>query len=616
MLSVFDLLPQQAKDLVALFRLSSREVTPIVAWHALGDKPSPVPIILAIGILSLVALSLPKSAHICLSTPSWIKGPFASRRLYASQAAQNHDRHKLTVENLNKMTRVCRSLQAELKERDYSLRETQSLMESTPRHLDPENGRLKVYNNKLKSDKARLKNELDDQRHTHSRQLHDSTQEKESLIRRVRSLEADKLSVAANFEGALRKLAEENVILKHKLLDQERHRAKERKVQDRRLSSAESKLEKMKEDNESLRRQLLEFQGDNNRSQQTQSQQLSVKQAEFIAGLEKVKRQLVEQQEQHIHQQEILIRQISLARNDKKAVEVCSLNTLCIRIGVELNKSLKAQLEDARNVARSKSDDVARLQSQVVEHEDRVVEEYSSFSEDLKFMHAESHYERRMYQKRLSSAQIESSTLRQKLSDIVSDYEEQSTVLGATQSDLSQASSLNEEFYRRLEAALAQKKVADDLEHLLTEELRRRNDEYETLEISFDVLESAYRFLATECVRTEHALKDALDVQEQLREQLQVMQECIRSRAVSERDEETTSTFSSYSERSWPATPGLTRTPDASSRYTYSPTLATPPLPALCLDPIPSIDDRLTSVPSLPSPSDLFDSWPLPVGKD
>ncbi len=372
----------------------------------------------------------------------------------------------------------------------------------------------------------------------------------------------------------------------------------------------------MKEDNESLRRQLLDFQGDNNRSQQTQSQQLSVKQAEFIAGLEKVKRQLVEQQEQHIHQQEILIRQISLARNDKKAVEVCSFNTLCIRIGVELNKSLKAQLEDARNVARSKSDDVARLQSQVVEHEDRVVEEYSSFSEDLKFMHAESHYERRMYQKRLSSAQIESSTLRQKLSDIVSDYEEQSTVLGATQSGLSQASSLNEEFYRRLEAALAQKKVADDLEHLLTEELRRRNDEYETLEISFDVLESAYRFLATECVRTEHALKDALDVQEQLREQLQVMQECIRSRAVSERDEETTSTFSSYSERSWPATPGLTRTPDASSRYTYSPTLATPPLPALCLDPIPSIDDRLTSVPSLPSPSDLFDSWPLPVGKD
>ncbi len=69
-------------------------------------------------------------------------------------------------------------------------------MESTPRHLDPENGRLKAYNNKLKSDKARLKNELDDQRHTHSRQLHDSTQEKESLIRRVRSLEADKLSVA------------------------------------------------------------------------------------------------------------------------------------------------------------------------------------------------------------------------------------------------------------------------------------------------------------------------------------------------------------------------------------------------------------------------------------
>ena len=143
-----------------------------------------------------------------------------------------------------------------------------------------------------------------------------------------------------------------------------------------------------------------------------------------------------------------------------------------------------------------------------MQYQHRYEEQRDSFREDLHFVHAETSYQRQMYQGQISDAHEEASALRKQLAACVRRYEEQQRRLRAAQASLHDASTIHTQLELKLKAAAAEKEVADDLENLLTDALRREQDKNETLEISFDVLESAYSFLARELVRTEHALEE------------------------------------------------------------------------------------------------------------
>lgn len=255
-----------------------------------------------------------------------------------------------------------------------------------------------------------------------------------------------------------------------------------------------------------------------------------------------------------------------------------------------------------------------------------------------------------MYEGQISSAAKESGTLRTQLADCLRRYEEQTKRLRDAQASLLDAATKHTQLTLKLKASAAEKKVADDLEHILTDALRKQEDKYETLEISFDVLESAYSFLAAELVRTEHALEDALQAQKQLRasegegETEEHVVADVADDAHSTADTEpvtedeserirhmrtdsalSASSYSVFSDRSWPDTPSLTRTIDSVSSLRSpisSPIVQTPPLPMLHLEPVRSSNGYasrdICDSPSpigpkfLPEdPEDIFGSWSL-----
>ena len=271
----------------------------------------------------------------------------------------------------------------------------------------------------------------------------------------------------------------------------------------------------------------------------------------------------------------------------------------------------KAKLRKAREDARIKASDVARLESQAAQYQCRYEQQRDSFREDLHFVHVEASYQRDMYEGQLSNAHEEASALRSQLADCVKRYEDQSRRLKAAQASLHDASTLHTQLELKLKAALIEKEVADDLENLLTDALRREQDKNETLEISFDVLESAYSFLARELVRTEHALEDALKVQKELHrhnalyedfslpeDQLLDNQQLLREsphmfrpedRVVDDSESEyageddSQATASVFSDSSWPATPGLSRSIHSHTTSITSLMVTTPPLPTVSL---------------------------------
>lgn len=176
--------------------------------------------------------------------------------------------------------------------------------------------------------------------------------------------------------------------------------------------------------------------------------------------------------------------------------------------------------------AQSKAADAARLQSELREKEKLLSEQSESFQEDLRFVFLESTYERQLYQGRLSSAEAESHALR----DMLRTYKDRPTPCtdqaAQTEKETGQqdASGAHAEMIARLDALLAERKVAGDVEQMLVQELERREDAYETLEISFEVLESAYGFLAKETVRLEHVVEDRERVLKEKEAQLREME--------------------------------------------------------------------------------------------
>lgn len=278
-------------------------------------------------------------------------------------------------------------------------------------------------------------------------------------------------------------------------------------------------------------------------------------------------------------------------------------------------------------------------------------------------MHVESECARDMYTHQLTASHAEAAALRTALADAVSRYESQTSRLRAAHAGLRDAAAAHAQLQLRLRAAAAEKQAADDLEHMLSDALRREQDRYETLEISFDVLESAYSFLARELVRTEHALEDARRAQLQLRAHTNTpapaviplpsssslastihapaddaesdyapdafeRQQHLRALAqmYAELDDEdddedggggaagawddSQATASVCSDdRSWPATPGLTRSMHSTTTSISSPIVTTPPLPLLALAPLAAADRALAKHLPPGERDDFFGPW-------
>ena len=288
-----------------------------------------------------------------------------------------------------------------------------------------------------------------------------------------------------------------------------------------------------------------------------------------------------------------------------------------------------------------------------------------SLTEDLSFAQAESETTRTMYQGQLSTAQSEIKNLREQLDNCVKRYNDHAARLASAEADGADKDRLTS----RLKALEAQKRVSDDLENMLTDALRSYEDKYETLEISFDVLESAYSFLAAELVMTEHSLKEERTLRRQLRRQLRSMMpsevdnEAEDSESVSEaeeaeemeeveklvdrplpdeaetidvitdtdaeeetedeRDDTRVSTAmsfsatSTFSEHSWPATPGLSFSSMSSTTTGSflrsplgSPIVMSPLSPSLQLPSKPPTEGPSSAHPSV-EPDDVFGGWAI-----
>lgn len=630
------------------------------------------------------------------SFPRWISTWFSDPlgRTHAIRLAQLNDRYRASVEKLVKVSHRYKSLQAQLKERDERLSRQSSSLHAASVQLEgvraqveklrEDNRRLYTANERLHAEKSSLEQRSVDQFYEHARQLHEREREQEALERVIDLLEADK----AASQSTLQELSSSNETLKDKIAELEHELAHQRETS----VHAESALEDAVKCNESLLLKLHDTQADHDRQETIVSERLAVAEAEHRLALEKalqesdaLREQLANQQAEHARERvEWGARLEALEEKYHTAMEEARKENQAIRdqmakqeqehraerdllaeklaLAKADKRDVKAKLRKAREDARLQASDIARLESQAAQYEHTFEQQRDSFKQDLHFVHVETGYQRDMYEGQLSSAQEEAAALRKQLSDCVRRYEEQSARLRAAQTSLRDASHTYHQLELKLKAAAAEKEVADDLENLLTDALRREQDKNETLEISFDVLESAYSFLARELVRTEHALKDALEVQQQLRERVAPLydepeaqyadeelpaeqyateysrQEYSRRTFISKEyteESESQTTGSVYSDgdasswpatpglvrsrqrattpgsaysdgdvSSWPATPGLTRSMHSTATSISSPVVTTPPLPPLMLETIPSSDGLAKHLP--PADGDDF----------
>ncbi|KIP10860.1 hypothetical protein PHLGIDRAFT_184012 [Phlebiopsis gigantea 11061_1 CR5-6] len=452
--------------------------------------------------------------------------------------------------------------------------------------LREDNRRLVATNDRLRAERAGLEGRAREQAYESSR----LQREREGLERVVGLLEADKAAAKDNYE----QLDQAHENLKLQIMDLEEALAQQRETG----VHAEAALEEAVKCNEHLLQQLHGHQADQGRQNE---QRFAAAEEQYAAALEQARRhnemlkeQLMRQDEMHVAQQEELMHKLEVAQTERR--------------------EMKAKLKQARDDIRLKTSDIIRLEAQAEQYQQRYEEQCNSFREDLTFVHNETKCERDMYHGQLSSAQAESSALRKELAERLRHYEEQTARLSAAQAGLRDASSNHTQLELKLKAAAAEKQAADNLEHLLHSALRREQDRYETLEISFDVLDSAYAFLARELVRTEHALEDALQAQQQLRERTQMHEHMQAAETTYDRGRASPADTEPFSDdgRSWPATPALSRSYHSTAASISSPVVTTPPLPLLCLDMIPSVDSRLSKDLAFPSDRDnIFASWNL-----
>lgn len=135
MRAVFSFVPEQVRRVYEAFCRSNEEVYPVVAWSAQSLDPNPilVPILLGLvivllGTLLLFSLSIPLcaaclrfAADVVRTLASLIRHPFKTLRrrrdAYASDFAQAYDTYRDTLDKFIGVSKLCKTLQGELKVR-------------------------------------------------------------------------------------------------------------------------------------------------------------------------------------------------------------------------------------------------------------------------------------------------------------------------------------------------------------------------------------------------------------------------------------------------------------------------------------------------------------------
>ncbi|EKM54466.1 uncharacterized protein PHACADRAFT_185387 [Phanerochaete carnosa HHB-10118-sp] len=660
-------------------RLSVRQ-QPGTKTHPLHTTPN-IPPAIPSALKSLTfTLTLPSAPSIPAWIADWFKDPLTNRT-HVTRFTQLNDRYRVSVEKFVKISHRYKSLQAQLKERDERLHRQGSALHATTAQLEgfqtqveqlrEDSRRLCAANERLHAEQALLEQRTLDQFYEHARQLHEREREQEALERVIDLLEQDK----AASQGTLQEMSASNEALMDRVAELEHELTHQHETS----FHAESALEEAVKCNESLLQELHDTQVIQGRREDVVSEQLAAVEADCRTALENackendaLRKQLAHQQAQHARERdqwgarlealeekhhaameearkENLALRDEMAKREQEHLAQHELLTEKLALAKADKRDAKAKLRRVREEVRLKASDIARLESRAAQYEHLYEQQCDSFQQDLHFVHVETSYQRNMYEDKLGSVQAESAALHKQLADCVKRYEEQSARLRAAQVGLRDASHMHHQLELKLKAAAAEKEVAADLENLLSDALKREQDKFETLEISFDVLEGAYSFLARELVRTEHALEDALQIQQQLRERVAPLYDEPESvypgedlpeqehssqeytsrayvsgqRAESESPmlgsiysdgdasswpatpglvrsaRNSTTPCSMYSDGDaspWPATPGLTRSMHStgtSITSVSSPVVTTPPLPPLMLEPLPSSDSGL-----------------------
>ncbi|KAI0738134.1 hypothetical protein BC629DRAFT_1446049 [Irpex lacteus] len=577
-----------------------------------------------------------------------------------SQLQRLHEKYQHVVGKLNKVIKKYQALQVQLKlspttysfypiqEQNARLQHTELTLNSTTRDLESlqsHNRQLKAVNDtltteneQLKSDNATLERHVKDQFHEQERRVKEFEREQQQLEQALQFLEGEQESMTSKCQSLVRRYHTDNEELKDQLAERSTSLMELRSSSASSISQLQSQLDATKLENELLRHQLADNAAAYDARQKSLQQQLVEMEA-------RSQQQLKDQEAEHLR----LLREQE-SEHMKRLRELESEHTKQL----EEQEAEHAKLERIQNDLEAKSVDAARREC--------CAQIRDSFTEDFSFVHVESQCARHMYEGQLSTAQAEIKALREQLDKCVKRYERRAAHLARAEAEGVDKDRLA----HRLKALEAQKKVSDDLENMLAEALRNYEDKYETLEISFDVLESAYSFLASELVRTEHLLKDSRGVQKQLRRQVyayehsgeplpeeesevedaesvaededageeaeveaklmdEALPEEVEAVDTDVEDEEDVrvatamsfSAMSTFSERSWPATPGLSFS--SMSSITTGSSLRSPLSSPIVMSPVsPSL--RLPSKPpteGLPSaypssePDDVFGGWAM-----
>ncbi|KAI0092955.1 hypothetical protein BDY19DRAFT_398984 [Irpex rosettiformis] len=645
-----------------------RKQRPVVAWYASETEPNVVPLLAFVGFLFLAVFVLSQVPGVlACRTTLWHRlrslklhrnrECFSPPPLQPSQLQSLHGKYQYVVGKLNKVVKKYQALQVQLKEQDARLQHTQATLKSTThdleslqsqnRRLNADNETLTNENEQLKTDNATLERHVKEQFYEQERRVQEFEREQEQLEQALQFLEGEQESMTTKCQGLVRRFHTDNEELKNQLAEQSTSLVELRSSSSSSLSQLQSQLDATKLENELLRHQLADNAVAYDTRQKSLQQQLHETEARLLASVEQLhdensslKQQLEDQESEHTRQRNIWLERISLANADQSEV--------------------KAKLERIQNDLETKSANAERREccSQLRD----------SFVEDLSFAHLESECTRTVYEGQLSTAQAEIAALREQLDNCVKRYERRAARLALAEAEGADKDRLTS----RLKALEAQKKVSDDLENMLADALRSYEDKYETLEISFDVLESAYSFLAAELVMTEHSLKEERGLRRQLRRQLRAyeqpgeplpeenevedaesvadVQEAVEedeeeklvdvqplaevetmATAIEEEEEEddtrvptamSFSAMSTFSERSWPATPGLSFssmssiTTGSSLRSPLgSPIVMSPLSPSLILPGKPPSEGPHSAYPP-DDPDDVFGGWAILDGRN
>ncbi|KAI0344838.1 hypothetical protein BDW22DRAFT_1094986 [Trametopsis cervina] len=253
----------------------------VVAWHALENEPSPLPI-LAVLALVFFAVYIFRQTSLVFSRKIKLRPLLAGFKKLANhererehghererererereekikiQSTQDRDKYRHVVEKLTKVVQKCRALQVQLKEQDDRLHRHRLALDTVTHDLEfhrsqnhelqSTNDTLSAANQQLKADNATLRERVYEQ----TRRAKDGERDNEALQRAIEMMEAEQAAIVTKCEDLVRQYQHENAELKTS-------QTTSAAAYSSRISELESQLEAARQENEVLRRRVEE----------------------------------------------------------------------------------------------------------------------------------------------------------------------------------------------------------------------------------------------------------------------------------------------------------------------------------------------------------------------